>query len=176
MTPEEQNEIDTLKQRLRQTELLLKQEEGKRIAVERDSYETKRQAKLTEEQAAALVTETQASLAEAAEQMKVALCVSQGIWSLGHLQKSFMARKVAAARVVFREAQMCLLMQQAFEAKDKGDQLALQTALDKMKALCETVKKDGESNRMAAVQASLGYALDGFEKAFDVLISERNAL
>ncbi len=165
-----------LEQKLRQTELLLEQEKGKRIAVERESYEIKRQAKITEEQAIALKAETENSLVEAAEQMKVCLAVSQGIWALGQMQKAFMARKVAAARVVFRESQMCLIMQQAIESSGKSDTTALNAALEKMRAIIATIKADGESARLAAIQASLSYGLVEFEKVFDKLVSEENNL
>lgn len=176
MTPEEQTEFDLLKQKLRSTEALLKQEEGKRIAVERDSYETKRQAKLATEQAQALEAETQAALITAAEQMKLGLAIGQGIWALGQLGKAFMMRKVSAARIVFRESQMCLLMQQAIDAVGRNDSQATTIALDKMKAVIATVKKDGEASRLAAIEASLKYGVQNFGPIFDKLVSEANTL
>lgn len=176
MTPEEQVEVDQLKQQLRQTEALLKQEQGKRIAVERDSYETKRQAQLAQEQAKALEAETQAALLEASEQMKLGLAISQGIWSLGQIGKAFMMRKVSAARVVFRESQMCILMQQAIDAAQRLDQTSLNIAFDKMKAVIATIKQDGEASRLAAIEASLSYGVQNFTPIFDKLISEANTL
>lgn len=174
MTPNEQIELDTLKQQLRQTQALYEQEKGKRIAIERDSAETKRQAKIAHDQAEALVGETQASLGEAAEQMKVALCVSQGVWALGQMCKAYTARKAQAARVVFREMQATILMQQAIDAYAKGDAAATMMATDKMKALIQTVKADGEASRVAGVESALWYGFKQFEATWDQLISENN--
>ena len=176
MTPEEQLEIDSLKQKLRQSEQLLKQEEGKRIAVERESYETKRQAKQTEEQAKAIRAETDASLAQAAEDMKIALAVSQGIWSFAHLGRAYLARKVAAGRVVHREQQMCLLMQQMIDSQGGGDNQKFQVALEKAKQVIETIKRDGEATRLQVAEACLSYGLDRFSEVFESLVSDNNTL
>jgi hypothetical protein len=176
MTPDEQIELDQLKQKLRQTEALLEQEKGKRIAVERDSYEVKRAAKLATDQAKALEGETNASLQEAAEQMKIALCVSQGIYAMANMLRSYTARKVSAARIVFRETHSCILMQQVIDAVAKGDQMALNVGLDKMKALIKTVKDDGERARLSAVEACMAYGFKNFDHFWQQMVESENTV
>jgi hypothetical protein len=174
MTPSEQLEFDQLKQELRQTQALLEQEKGKRVAVERDSYETKRQAKLVEEQAAAYRAETDKALEEGAVQMKIAVSVSQGIYALGQMGRAYMARKVSAARIVHRENENCLLIEQILQALEKGDQVGLKNLSDKARGVISTIRGDGEVARMAAAEAALSYGIKEFAKTFDRLVSEKN--
>lgn len=170
------NEIDVLKQQLRTTQAELDQTKGKLIAVERDSYETKRQAKLAQDQAAAQEQETTNALVEASQQMKVALGVSQGIFALGQMGKNYIARKAASCRVVHREGQICILMQQMMDAHAKGDTVALSTAQEKAKAMIDTIRKDGEANRLQAAEAALAYGLKNFDQTFDRIILEGNPI
>jgi hypothetical protein len=165
--------IQALEKRLEQTDLLLKQEQGKRIAVERENYDIKRKAKETEEQAAALTAETQASLGQAAEDMKVALAVSQGVWALAHLGRAFLARKVCAARVVHREQQATILMERIISNIGK-DPAALQSAIDQATHVIQTVKRDGEATRVQVAEASMSHGMDDFMATYDGLLSKRN--
>lgn len=167
-------ELDELKQNLRQTQALLEQEKGKRIAVERESYEIKRQAKLMEEQANAYRAETDKALLEGAQQMKIAICVSQGIYAFGQMSRAYMARKVSAARVVHRENENCLLIEQILMALDKNDQTALKSLCDKAKNVISTIRGDGEAARMAAAEVALSYGIKQFQTTFDELVSEKN--
>lgn len=163
-----------LETELTKTKALLAQEQGKRLAVERESYEIKRQAKIATEQAEALVAETQASLLTASQQMQIAHAVSCGIWSFANLGRAWMARKVAAARVVHREMRLCLLIQQITDALEKKDVNAAQIAIDESKKVIETIRKDGEMARLSAAEASIAYGLDNFEKIFDDLVRSNN--
>jgi hypothetical protein len=165
-----------LEAELRQVKLLLEQEKGKRIAVERQNYEIQRQAKATEAQAEALKAETDAALLEGAEQMKIALAVSQGIWALAHMGRAYLARKVAAGRIVHREQNLTLLMSQMMDAFNGKDATALQAVSERAKSVIETIKKDGEASRIAAAEASLSYGVREFEKVFDKLIQDNNPL
>lgn len=78
-----------LEDEVKKLKLLLEQEKGKVLAMERTNYEIKREAKQTEEQARAMRDEANNALLEGADQMKVALCVSQGIWALAHMGRAF---------------------------------------------------------------------------------------
>jgi hypothetical protein len=169
-----QDELDTLKQQLRQTQAELDQTRGKLVAIERDSYETKRQAKLAQDQAKAQEQETANALLEASQQMKVALGVSQGIFALGQMGKEYIARKAASCRVVHREGQIMILMQQMMDAYLKEDKVAMDTAQEKAKAMIDTIRKDGEANRLQAAEAALAYGLSNFYKTFDRIVAEGN--
>lgn len=167
-------EHDALKQQLRQTEALLNQEKGKVLALERDIYETKRQAKLAVEGANALKAETEAALLTASQSMQVAHSVSMGIYAFSMMGRAYMARKVAAARVVHREQTYCVVLQQFLDGTEKGDSIAIQTAKDKAKAIIASVKADGEAMRLSAIEASLAYGFTEFEKVFERLTTENN--
>lgn len=162
-------------ERLKQTELLLEQEKGKNIALSREIADTKRQAKIIEDQANALQGETQASLSQAAEDMKVALAVSQGIWAFAHMGRAFLARKIAAARVVHRESQMCLLMERMINSMGK-DPAQLQAAVDQAKHVIETVRRDGEATRVQVVESCLTHGLDSFMGLYESLLTSKNDL
>lgn len=164
--------IDTMT--LAECQAALKQEQGKRIAVERESYETKKLAKQASEEAEAQKVETANALLEAASQMKVAICVSQGVYGLGQLCRNYLARKAASGRVVHREGQIMLLMQQMIDGIQKQDKILLETAQDKARAMIETIKRDGEANRMQAAQTALAYGLQNFEVEFDKLLAAKN--
>lgn len=165
--------VRELEQKLAQTELLYKQEQGKRIAVERENAEVKRQSKIIEEQAAALQAETNNALMEGAEQMKIHLAVSQGIWAFAHMGRSFLARKVAAARVVHREQQMALLVERIINSIGK-DPAQLQTAIDQAQHIIATVKRDGEAIRVQVAEAAMANGIDEFMKVYDSLLAARN--
>lgn len=166
-------EEDDPREQVKQLKLLLKQEEGKRIAVERESAEIKRQAKITEDQAAALKAETENSLAEAAEQMKVALAISQGIWALAHMGRSYLARKIAAARTVHREQQYCLLMGRMIQTFGGKDPTTYQAIVDQANNVIETVKRDGEAIRIQVHEASLSAGLNEFMEVYEKLIEDK---
>lgn len=174
MTPQEQQDFDALKLKLSQTDAALKQEQGKRIAVERENAEIKRSAKQTEEHANAYRAETDKAMLEAADQMKLYLCISQGVFALGQMGRSYMARKVSAARVVHREQENCLLMEQVCQAVSKGDQSALKALCEKMNGVINTIRGDGEAARLAAAEAALGYGIKEFGTVFDRLVKENN--
>lgn len=176
MTPSEQMELDVLKQQLRETENLLKQEKGKVVAMERDSYETKRNAKQMLEQAEALKGETDAALQQSAQDMKVALCVSQGIFGLARLCRNYIAKQVTSGRIVHREQQLCLVMKQAYEADDKSDQIGRKAAFDRMKTLVKAIEGDGERARANSAMAALNYGFNEFEKVFDQLTTTDNEI
>lgn len=167
--------MSNTEERLKQTELLLEQEKGKNIALSRENADIKRQAKIIEDQANALKAETDASLGQAAEDMKIALAVSQGIWAFAHMGRSFLARKVAAARIVHREQQMLILMERMIAAIGK-DPAALQTAVDQAQHIIATVKKDGEATRVQVAEACLSQGLDQFMKLYDGLIAHNNEI
>lgn len=158
---------------INQLRLLLKQEEGKNIALSRENSEIKRRSKIIEDQANALKTETDASLIEAAQQMQVALAVSQGVWALAHLARSFLARKVAAARVVHREQQILLLTERIMNAIGK-DPEGLKTAVDQAKNVIETIRSDGEATRVQVAETVLSTGLDDFLAIYDSLVAKRN--
>jgi hypothetical protein len=152
----------------------LDQEKGKRIAVERENYEIKRAAKQATEEAVAYKAETDKSLSDGAEHMKQALGVSQGIYAFGQMSRAYMARKVSAARIVHRENENCLLIEQLITAFEKNDATALKSLCDKARAVIQTIRGDGEAARMAAAEASLSYGIKEFGKIFDQLVSEKN--
>lgn len=165
-----------LELKLKETSDLLEQEKGKRIAVERDNYEIKRHAAQVQTQAAALKAETEASLLEAAKQMEIAMAVSQGIYGMARMGRAYIARKVAAARVVHREQQMTLLMQQVIDGLEKNNQEQVKTGIEKMKAVIQVIHRDGESSRLQAAESALAFGQERFEEIFDQLVSERNQL
>lgn len=162
-------------ERLKQIELLLEQEKGKNIALSREIAETKRQAKIIEDQANALQGETQASLGQAAEDMKIALAISQGIWAFAHMGRAFLARKISAARVVHRESQMCLLMERMINSMGK-DPAQLQAAVDQAKHVIDTVRRDGEATRVQVVESCLTNGVDNLMKVYEDLITSKNDL
>lgn len=168
------DEIERLKAELNTAKQLLEQEKGKRLAVERKAYETERAAKIATDQAEALKAETEAAMVQASQHMQIAHAVSCGIYGLARMSQSYMARKVAAGRVVHREQQNLLLMQQMIDAIAKGDRQLLQIATDKAQAIIATVKSDGERARVEAAQASIGYGFKKFAEIFDQLVTENN--
>lgn len=174
MTPEEQLELDTLKQKLRTTENLLADSKGRIKAVELDSHEIKRNAKLATDQANALKEETEASLATAAEQMKIAHSVGLGIYGMAELCRAFMARKVAAARVSHREAKSAELLQSFIDAIAKNDQTQLKAVSDRAKQKIAVIKADSEASRNKAAEYALAYGYKNFEKVFDSLMEDNS--
>ena len=166
---------DPEQDRIKQIELLLEQEKGKNIALQRENAEIKRQAKIAEDQANALRAETDNTLSQAADDMKIALAVSQGIWAFAHMGRSYMARKVAAARIVHREKQMCLLMERMITHMGK-DPAQLQTAVDQAQHVIATVNKDGEAARVAIAEAALSNGLEDFLTTVDAIVAKKNDL
>ncbi len=160
----DQSEIVQLKR-------LLEQEKGAKLAVERDSYEIKRNAKIAHEQAEALVRETQDSLATAASQMQIAHAISCGIFGMAELGRAFLARKVAAARMTHREQTFCSVLEQLVSSSEKQDQIALKSACEKAKQIVTSVKADGEMNRNKALETALAAGYVGFEKLFAQLVT-----
>lgn len=159
--------------RVKELELLLEQEKGKNVALQREIADVKRHAKQVEDQAAALRVETDNSLLEAAEQMKINLAISQGVWALAHMGRAFLARKVAAARVVHREQQMCLLMERMIQNAGK-DPAAFQTAVDQANHVITTVRRDGEATRVQVVETCLSTGLDEFMSHYDAIVAKKN--
>jgi len=172
MTPDEQNEIDTLKQELRTTQKLLEDAKGRIKAVELDSYEIKRNAKLATEQAEALKSETDQALATAAEHMKAYHSVALCIYGMAELGRAFMARKVTAARVTHRQAQDMAATQALIDAVERKDDNQIKTAVDNAKRRIATVKADGEQARNKLHEYSLAYGFKNYEQVFDKLIRE----
>jgi hypothetical protein len=162
-----QEEIDQIKAELAQTK-------GKLVAVERESYENKRLAEQAKNLVAAQEKETQVALLEASQQMKIALGVSQGIYALGQMGRNFIAKKAASCRVVHREGQIMILMQQMIDGVQQVNKPALDTAIEKAKAMIEIIRKDGEANRIQAAEAALAYGLKNFEEIFDRIVTEGN--
>lgn len=174
MTPDEQLELDTVKQELRTTKKLLDDAKGRIKAVELDSYETKRNAKLATDQAEALKAETEASLMTAAEQLKVAHAIGCGIYGMAELGRAFMARKVSASRVTYRESKQYELIQNLIDAIEGKDQTVLKSTLEKAKNKCAAAKADGEQNRAKANEYALAFGFKDFEKVFQELITKEN--
>lgn len=170
MTPEEQAELDTLKQELRQTDKLLQDAKGRIKAVELDNYETKRNAKIATEQAEALKAETENSLATAAEQLKIAHAIGCGIYGMAELGRAFMARKTTAARMVFREDKTCELLQRFVDSTERNDTSALKITADQAKQRLASIKSDGEAARTKAFEYALAYGFKDFEKTFNELL------
>lgn len=169
-------EIDTLKQKLRAMELAFEQEKGKRIAVERQNHEIQKAAKEATAQAEALKAETDNSLVEAAQQMSLHLAISQGIWAMGRLNRAYLIRKVAAARVVYRESMLIEHTESLIKAYKAGDQQTIKTLEEKLNLIATTIRGDGEASRVAAAEASLAYGVKEFEKTFDKLVADNNPI
>lgn len=167
MTPEEQKEFDTLKR-------LLDDAKGRIKAVELDSYEIKRNAQQATNQAESLKAETEASLATAAEQMKVAHSIGLGIYGMAKLGRAFMARKVAAARVTHREYKNAELLQAFIDASSKNDQILLKTISERAKQKLAVIKADSEAARNKAAEYALAYGFKKFEEVFDSLMETPN--
>ncbi len=153
-----------------QLKRLLEQEKGAKLAVERDSYEIKRNAKIAQDQAQALVQETEASLITAAVQMQIAHAISCGIFGMAELGRAFLARKVAAARMTHREQTFCSVLEQLVSSSEKQDQVAHKAAREKAKQIVQSVKADGEMNRNKAHETALAAGYAGFEKVFTDLV------
>ncbi len=167
-----EDDLDALKQQLRLSEKALADAKGRIKAVELDSYETKRNAKLATEAAQALQVETEASLATASEQMRVAHAVACGIYGMCNLSRAFMARKTAAARVLHREAKLGELLQQFVDAVSKQDQSLAKTAVDRAKQALASIKADGESARSKLHEHAIAVGYADFQKVFNGLMEK----
>ncbi len=162
MTPSEENELR--KQ--------LADAKGRIAAVELRSREIEREAKILTTQAEALKAETDASLATAAEQMKVAHAVGCAIFGMTELSRAFMARKIAAARCAHRENGLADRLSQIISAVEKGDQATLKTLSESGKSVVATIKADGEANRNKFQEHFLALGFGNFDQVFDQLIKE----
>jgi hypothetical protein len=165
MTPEEQNELDTLKR-------LLADAKGRIKAIELDNFEIKRNAKLATDQAEAYKAETDAALVTASEQMKTAHAIGCGIFGMACLGRSFMSRKITASRMVHRETEQVKLLQSFVEATAKNDPTALKTCSDQAKQKIATIKNDAEVNRSKAFELALAWGFKNFEETFNKLVKE----
>lgn len=174
MTPEEQTELDSVKQQLRLTEKLLADEKGRVKAMELNVHETKRNAKIATEQAEALKTETENVLATGAVQMQIAHAIGCGIFGMAELARTHIARKVAAARVCHREEFLWATMQALADAVTKKDAAAIQSAMEKVKQTIQIGKNDGEANRLRAFETAIAIGFTEFEKVFDQLCEKGN--
>lgn len=170
----ETNEIDVLKQELRTAQRLLDDAKGKIKAVELDSYEIKREAKKAVEGAEALKAETDAALATASEQLRVAHAIGCGIYGMAELGRALMARKVTSARCCHREATLGQLLQAFVDAADKNDQTLLKTAKERTTPILASIKADGERNRNEAHEMSLAYGFKDFQETFNKLLAAGN--
>ena len=157
---------------LEKIQSLLKSAEDKIKAQERNLYETKRAAQQTEDQAKALVAETEASIATAAQQMQVAHAVSLGLFGLAELGKAFLARKTAAARMTHREQTMCNPFQQFVDAYRNKDQIQIDSAIEKAKTIIASIKADGETSRAKSFEVAIALGFDKFEVIWERLVYE----
>lgn len=158
-------DLETLKRQLADAK-------GRIKAVELDSYEIKRNAKLATEQAEALQAETANALATASEQMKTAHAIGCAIFGMAELGKAFVARKVTAARVVHREAFWAGKLQQFCEAAYKGDLTLLKQYADSAKEPIAVIKADGEAARAKAAEYALAQGFKNFEKVWEGLVND----
>lgn len=174
MTPEEQLELDTLKQELRIATKLLENEKGKVKAMELNVHETKRNAKIATEQADCLKAETESALATGAAQMQIAHAISCGIFGMAELSRAQLARKVAASRVTHREETLCSTIQAMIDAVTRNDQNALKNAMETAKQRIAVSRRDGEANRLKAHNTAVAIGLKNFDEKFTEWIKEGN--
>lgn len=175
LTPQEQTELDEIKQSLRLTEKALSDAKGRIKAVELDNYQTKREAQQTVEQANALKAETEAALITAATQLKTAHAIACGLFGMAELCRAYMARKVSAARCLHREMKTLECLQQFVDAHARKDNTALNTVSEAAKQRIATTRADGEARKSEAIEASLGYGYKTFETVFTALVQDGEA-
>jgi hypothetical protein len=173
-TESDQLVIDELNYRLRQTQKLLDDAKGRIKAVELDSYETKRNAKLATEAAEALKAETEASLETAAEQLKLAHAVACGLFGMAELARAFMARKVAASRVTYRETKNLEAASALIEQVKKANWPDVKVLAEQLEKRILTIQSDAEHNRNKAHEYALAYGFSNFEEVFESLIKKGN--
>lgn len=176
MTPEEQNELDQVKQTLRLTDAELKDARGKIKAMERNLYETKREAEKTLAEAKCLKTETEQSLDVAADQMRVAHSIGLGIFGMAELCRSRVARASAAARTVYRENHMVELIEGLVKADASGDSSTRQQKIESLKKIAAGVRHDVEANRQVAHEQYIAHGFENFEAVWQALLDSENSL
>lgn len=172
MTPEEQNELDQLKQSLRLTTAELADARGKLKAMELNVYETKRNAEKTLSEAKALQTETEQSLAVAADQMTVAHAIGLGIFGMAELTRARMARASAAARIVYRENHLVEHLERFVSAQTVGNADGVKQVLGYLKEKIAGIRHDGEMNRQIAAEQYLAHGFSAFETFWQKLLQE----
>lgn len=167
MTPDEQNELDTLKQQLRQTEKLLADANGRIKAVEHSNYEIKRNAQIATEQAQALKNETLDSLTTASEQMKQAHAIACGIFGMSRLSWAFLERKATAARVVYRETKDISLMQSLLDAIKRKDEASIQSLSETIRNRITARKTDTEDTKNKAVEHLMALGFKNVQRLYE---------
>ena len=174
MSPEEQLEVDELKQKLRTSDKLLADANGRIKAVELESYEVKRNAQKKLEEANAIQAETTAALETAREQFTVAHTVGLAIYGMAELGRSYMSRLVASARMLHRENGHADLLMQMSEAVTKGNSDQLRSLASTARERVAVIRKDQEDIRNKAIDLHLGFGFEHFEEVWiDLLTKER---
>jgi hypothetical protein len=173
MTPEEQLELDQLKQELRLTKAVEADLKDKLKAMELNVFQTQREAKKTMEEAQALRTEVESSIDVAADQMRVAHSVGLGIFGMAELCRARVARASTSARFVYREYHLLERIEAFLKAQASNDQAGMKQALDYLKEKAASIRHDSEANRHVATEQWHIHGLTNFERVWQDMLDSQ---
>lgn len=161
-----EDDIETLKRQLND-------ERGRRLAVERENVQLKRENDKVKTEAIEMMKDAEQTIIKGAEQLSQANAITGMIFAMGQWARWHLQGAVEALHVVHRETTLVKCLEELITAgKRYKDSADMQNAINVADPIVKTIKANSEQIRIQIAQTSMIAFKRDISAAIDKIISE----